>query len=73
MVELNCVALPAMCILAAAAGPETDSALVAPLCLGRTASYAGGDLLSDLRSLITSTVIWGFFCDLWFVKEKSLL
>lgn len=60
MVELGCAALPATCILAAG-GREIDGALVALRCRGRTASDAGGDLLSDLSSLIVSTVVWGFF------------
>lgn len=59
------MALPAMCILAAA-GRETDGVLGALLCVGRMASDAGGDLLSKLSSLITVKwfgavfVIFGF-------------
>lgn len=56
MAELGCASLPATCILAAA-GREIGGALVALRCGGRTASDAGGDLLSDLSSLIVSTVV----------------
>lgn len=65
MVELSCAALPAMCVLAVA-GRETDGALGALLCVGRMASDAGVDLLSNSSSLITvkwfgaAFVIFGF-------------
>lgn len=57
----------------AAAGQETDGTLVAPSCVGSVASDAGGDLLSDLSTLITIKLFGFFFCDPQFLKEKSLL
>ena len=72
MAELSCAALPATCVLAAA-GRETDGALVALLCVGRMASDPGGNLFSDLSSLVTIRWFGAFFCDLWFVIAKSLL
>lgn len=55
----------------AAAGQEADGTRVAPSCIGRVASNAGGDLLSDLSTLITIRWFGVFLWSPVFEREIS--